>query len=119
MTATHYIFIDNTSSVQLSALKSAITGEYVNDAVVTMTLKDGDGNAVAGESWPIALQYVMDSNGNYIGAFSHEVAVADGESYVAEVDAVLTDGSRASWDEPVMALTRTAETQLKKWWPHG
>lgn len=117
MSATHYIFIGNTSSVQLNKLKSGVTGEYVNDAGVTMTLKDSEGNEVAGESWPVSLQYVTDSNGNYVGAFSHSIAVTDGEVYTAELQAVLSDGSRAFWTEPVTALVRSAESQLNRWWP--
>jgi len=117
MTAKHVIFLNNTGLVQLNGLKDAQTKTPINDAVVTITLKDADDVEVPGETWPVALSYVDGSDGNYSATFSDLIEVQDETDYTMSVTVTALDGSKASWDEPVTALVRSAENQLKRWWP--
>ena len=117
MTAKHFIFIDNTSSVQVKGLSSALDNSYINDAIVSITLKDLNGVDIEGESWPVILQYTDGSNGDYTGSFSHDISVEDGTEYIGMIVATLVDGSRGEWPEPVKALTGSRENKLNRWWP--
>lgn len=117
MSAKHFVFIDNTSNVKLKSLRSAADDSYLDNAIVTMTLKDSAGSDVTGQVWPITLDYVATSNGDYTGTFAHGVALVEHDEYIAEILAILPDGSQAKWNEPVEALIRDKESQLQKWWP--
>ncbi len=117
MTAKHIIFLKNTGLVQINGLKDALTKTPVNDAVATVTLKELDGSEVSGETWPVSLSYLAGSDGNYAATFSDSVAILDEGDYIMEVSAIAPDGSKASWEEPVTAMIRSTENQLKKWWP--
>jgi hypothetical protein len=117
MTAKHYIYLANSTTVKLEGLESSVDASYVNDATVEMTIKDAQGNNVAGETWPLSMVYVTASNGNYLGEVSHALALVDGAEYSASITATVPGGSRAEWVEPLAALIRTRETQALKWWP--
>lgn len=111
MSALQFIFLDNTSNVKLKGLQSAIDDSYINDATVVMTLKDPGGVDVVGETWPMTMQYQAGTNGNYSGSFSHQATLVENDEYEALIVATLTDGSRAQWVEPVLALVRNNNSQ--------
>lgn len=105
-----FVFLDNTSSVLLKGLNAS--GSPINDATVTVTLKDREDNLVTGESWPVTLTYVTDSEGDYKGAFSADVDVEKNKEYTAHIVAVAPDGSRFSRKTTVMAVDRDDEGQV-------
>lgn len=50
------IFYHNNSNViEVQGLRNAITEEYVNDADITATMTDLEGNELDGETWPLTL----------------------------------------------------------------
>lgn len=51
--------------IELDALRNGITGDYINDATVTVTIVDPDDNELTGQSWPTTMDYVNGSNGKY------------------------------------------------------
>lgn len=64
----------------------------INDATVDVTLKDADGNEIAGETWPIAMNYVSTSDGRYTATLTHELEVEVNASVFAHGSATGTDG---------------------------
>lgn len=108
----HIIYKDNTSTVELRGLSNSVDGQWVNDAIVTMTLKDLSGNLVGGQTWPITLSYIANSRGRYTGSFSHLAEVVPGTTYEATISAILQSGSEARWTEPILAKERGKQQQL-------
>lgn len=98
------IFLDNTTSVKLLGLQA--DGQFINDATVALTLTDSAGDPVVGETWPAALQYVADSNGDYKGTVSHLVDVTKNKEYTALITAEAPDGSHAKWTTTVVPVER-------------
>jgi len=65
--------------VHLTGLQMA-DGTIINNAVVTATLEDDDGNAVD-VGGPIPFTYVANSAGNYDGIIPHTAAMTEGQAY--------------------------------------
>lgn len=83
---------DNTHLIELIDLKDDVAGTYINNATVTAVLKDDDGEEIAGASWPLTLNYVASSNGEYRGVLSHELETTVGARLWAEVTAAAVAG---------------------------
>lgn len=77
----------------------------VENADVEITLYDPDGNAVAGESWPLAMPHIED--GLYRGLPSVDVVVTDGAGYTAHIIARVLGVKAADIEVPVVVETRT------------
>lgn len=80
------VYVANTNVIELSGLKSAIEDDFVNDATVTVTVKDEAGAEVAGQSWPETMAYVASSDGLYRGIIEDDVELTAGTTYVAHVE---------------------------------
>ncbi|MDX8513529.1 hypothetical protein [Mesorhizobium captivum] len=100
------VYVGNTNIIELTGLKSAVEGTYVNDADVTVTVKDADGNAVAGQTWPAAMTYVAASNGNYRGILEDDLALVDGTTYFAHIDADAGANRIGHWEFAFVPKTR-------------
>lgn len=98
----------NTSVVKLEGVRNVLTGEYVTDASVTVRIQDGQGADVSGPSWPIAMQYQAESNGDYYGVVPHDAGMAVGVTYRALVVATLPGGERGEWEDDVHVESRGA-----------
>lgn len=101
-------YLGNTNTLRLDGLRLLGEDTYADDATVTATVKDADGNAVTGQSWPVALAYVAGSDGRYEGALSHQLALEDGAEYVAEIAAEAASGAIGFWEFPFVASVRRA-----------
>ena len=81
-------FLDlNNNCVKLSGLVDKISGDFVNDAVVSVTIKDGDTLLVTAQAMP----YVAASDGVYRTVILSTVVMPDLVTVI--VDAVAGDGS--------------------------
>lgn len=100
-------FVANTNLLELIGLTSAIEDEFINDATVTVTIKDGVGNNVTGATWPLAMDYVTASDGNYRTILTHELAFAHNAKYVAAIDADGGTNRIGHWEFPFRPATRT------------
>lgn len=69
------------------------SGAYINDGVVTGSLKDASGNAVANATG-IEFLYVADSDGNYEAVIPNSADLLEGREYTLHVTAE-KDGIRA------------------------
>ena len=81
----------NDNCVTLNALLDKVSGNYVNDAVVTVTVKDSDEVVLINAQ---AMPYVASSNGVYRTVIaSTEDLGNDGDIVSVEVNAEAGDGS--------------------------
>lgn len=101
------IYVSNDNLVQNpTPMRRSSTGAYVNDATVTMTLKDSTGSGVSGAS-SLTLGYVADSNGLYQGTIPYTVSLTAGAVYTLEITG--TSGSNhAFWVLSVSVVNRTS-----------
>ncbi len=80
-------FVANTNVLELNGLRSEIEDAYINNATVTVTVKDADGTAVAGESWPMTMDYVLSSDGDYRAIMSATLPFVAKAKYTAFIEA--------------------------------
>lgn len=91
------LLIRNDQTVKVLGLQDEISGDYINNATVTARIKDKQGRDVAGETWPITLQYIAASDGNYHGNFDDGIELIVGKIYIVEIAADAGGGLKAFW----------------------
>lgn len=93
------LLISNDQTVKLLGLKDQISGDYINGLVdaVTAHLKTKDGSSVAGETWPITLDYIAGSDGEYQANFDDAIELQNNRSYVVEIAVDAGGGLKAFW----------------------
>lgn len=92
------LYLDNDSVLEVDRLKNELTGAFLSDATVTVTLVEkSSGEPVAGETWPKPMDYVADSSGLYRATLPYTLALAAGARYDAVITADGGDGLRARW----------------------
>lgn len=92
------IFVGNTCLLELVELLDTQTGGYINDATVTVTIVDSDGNEVSGETFPLTMSYVSSSDGLYRCTLLHGLGFTAGHTYTAQITATDT-ASRVFYGE--------------------
>lgn len=100
------LLISNDNLLELRGLQDATDLSYVNDATVSATLTDLDGNAVSGQGFPVTLNYVAASNGIYRATLQDGLALRRGKIYQCTVDAVSGGGITAQFVIRARALDR-------------
>jgi hypothetical protein len=99
------LYIGNDSVLAID-LRNDLTNTAINDATVTVQVKDTAGADVAGETWPKALAYVDGSKGLYRVTLPHTLALVAGGRYVATIVADAGIGLHATWDVECVARAR-------------
>src|SRR5512143_1733125 len=102
-------YVGNTNDLELTGLKSDAEDTYLNDATITVTVKDAAGNSVAGEEWPATMTYVDGSNGDYVLGLTYLLELVGGAKYTAVIDADASDTSAeryGHWEFPFTAQVR-------------
>lgn len=79
------LYVDNDNNVGLDGLVNPVDGEYVNDAVVELTLLDASGVELTGQAWPLTLVYVTASNGDYEGIIESTVVAVAGATGTMQI----------------------------------
>lgn len=102
------LYIGNTMVLEVTGVKFDGETEYLNDATVEATIKDSNHHEVAGQTWPLTLDYVADSDGNYKGTLSSGLELLERKSYDVELT-ITKDLNRGFWKEAVKAEYRTFE----------
>lgn len=102
------VYVGNTNVIELSGLKSAIEDSFVNDAEVTVTVKDEAGTNVTGQTWPLTLTSIdgTDPEGNYRGILKATIELTDGETYYAHIDANAGTDRVGHWEFAFKPKTR-------------
>jgi len=93
----HVLFEGNDMVLEVSALRNEVSGGFLNNATVTVSLKTSAGVAVSGSSWPLALSYVAASDGAYRATLADTLELTPGSRYLAEIIADGGAGLRAKW----------------------
>lgn len=57
----------------------------INDATVTVELKDRNGVNIAGQVWPLTCDYIADSDGRYEGVLDESLGLPAGSGTVAYI----------------------------------
>lgn len=103
------VFILNTNTLFLEGLHEAdrtSDEDFVTDAEVSATLLDADGEEIAGQTWPVTLDYVADSEGDYTASLSADLDVDEDDEGTIVVD--FTSGSKTGRIErPCRFIKRT------------
>ena len=80
-----YINCDNRISTRV---RNTDTGEWVNDATVTVTLRNAAGSEVSGGNvWPATMSYKAGSDGLYQAVFQNGLSLTANAKYTATIDA--------------------------------
>lgn len=81
-------------------------GVAVNDATVEVTMYDTSDVEVTGETWPLSLVYVTDSDGEYEETTNPISGITAGQMYKVVVNAVGSDNLEGTWTHWATATTR-------------
>ncbi len=102
------IYIDNDNLIELIGLKDIALDTYVNDAAVAITLTDSAGDSVVGQSWPVTLNYVAGSDGDYRATLEDGLTLSVGGKYTAVVTADAGGDLLGKWTVKAVARVRGA-----------
>ena len=103
------VYVENDNVITLVGLKNKVSGAWINDATVTVTLLDEYGTEVSGQSWPATLSYVAASNGEYQATLEDVLNLSPDVEYIAKVTADGGVGLKGVWEEPLSSVTRTTD----------
>lgn len=106
MSDVHILFEGNDMVLEVSALRNEVTGAFLNNATVSVSLSDSEGNPVDGNAWPLALEYVSGSDGIYRVTLADTLALTADARYLAELIADAGAGLRAKWVSDCVCRTR-------------
>jgi hypothetical protein len=99
------LFMQSDNLIEVSGVKNVATDAYLNSATVTVTLKDaGTDINLSGQSWPLTLSYVPESNGNYRGTITNDVLTTSGQRLKAAVSVDAGEGLSRYWEIPVVSV---------------
>ena len=102
------LIVDNSIYVQHVLTNPTQDPIYVNDATVTVTIKDSNGDNVAGETWPVDMDYVAASDGIYRATLAPNSNIEVDSIYTIEIDATGNgDGLVGKWEHSVKAKKRS------------
>lgn len=90
-------YVGNTNLLELIGLTDQITDQFINDATVTGTIVDSEGNEVDGVVWPLSMPYVSGSDGDYRASVSDDAEFIAGNCYIAQVTATKTGDVIGYW----------------------
>jgi hypothetical protein len=96
---------DNDHGIVLRGLNNGLSGAYVNNATVQVTLRNAGGAELSGISWPVTLVYESGSNGDYIATLDKALDVAPRDRITAKITAV-SGTLDAQWDEQINVTKR-------------
>jgi hypothetical protein len=97
------VYISNDNDIVVNGLSKQSDGSFINDAVLTATIYDASGNALANGS-NLAVPYVASSNGNYRGTIpstgGSAVAFTAGQTYRVHIAGSNYGFSTDLWFQP-------------------
>lgn len=104
-------FVANTNILELRGLKDALTGAFINNAVVSVSdIQHEDGGGIGPVSGsPFAMDYVTGSDGVYRGVLSNMLPFLAGECYIAFIEADAGADRVGHYEFKFKPLTRTSK----------
>ena len=103
-------FVLNTNVLDLIGLKSHIEDLFINDATVTVIIKDKAGEEIGGTVWPITMDYVPASDGDYRAILPASLSFIPNKTFTAFIQAEGGGERIGHWEMPIKPLTRTGLT---------
>jgi hypothetical protein len=103
------IYYGNDNILEARELTNAASGDYVNDATVTVTLETADGVEVTGDTWPKAMGYVSGSDGKYRATLLDTLTITVGTKYVAKISANAGADLQGYWEVTLRCKMRTED----------
>lgn len=93
------LLIGNDQTIEVIGLKDEVSGDFINGLIdaVTAHIKNRDGSSVGGETWPVTLDYITDSDGNYRGNLDDAMELVNNRKYVIEIRVDAGAGLKAFW----------------------
>ena len=100
-----YLYIDNQNIVELSELRDIIDLGAIEDATVTVTIKDTmTESPIDGQAWPTEM--IHTENGTYLAVLSPDLEIKPNNQYLAVIDATTTGNVKGHWELRVTAKVR-------------
>lgn len=100
------LFFKNSNILRVTGLKDGLTGAFLNAATVTATVTTLGGAELLGGTWPVTLDYVPASDGDYEVALLSTLNVEVKQRYIAEISAAQS-GKTAFWSFGFTVVNRT------------
>lgn len=100
------LWINNDNTISVKGLHDPTSGSFMNDATISLTLTDSQDIPVTGQAFPVVVDYIADSDGNYQATLENTLNLTDGASYIAVVTATSASGINAEWQLPAVARIR-------------
>jgi hypothetical protein len=92
------LYIKSDNLIEVQGLQNAISLAYLNGATVRVTLADAKtGTNIAGETWPLTLDYFAASNGDYRAVLVDTLVVTEGQRVLATITADAGAGLHREW----------------------
>lgn len=98
------LYVGNDHRLTVDQLRDT-DDQYINSATIEATLIDSASNEVEGQTWPLSLSYVEDSDGKYEGILDDAMELQDGENYTLIINTVDGD-SVGHWELEITATIR-------------
>ena len=102
------IYLSNDNLLSVANLRNSSSGSFMNDATVTATLKDTGGTNVSGQTFPVTLSYIAESDGNYQTTLENTLVMTEDTTYITTITATSSSGLYAEWEMTLTAKKRTA-----------
>ena len=101
---------NNDNLLTLTDLKDAANEININGASVSVTVVDAaTEDEIVGETWPVTMSYVNESNGTYRATLSHELVVDNQQVLIGIVTVDAGEGLYMSLRVPILVLEREGE----------
>lgn len=100
------IYWQNDTLLELTGLKDEAADTFVNDATVTARVKTQGGVDVAGQSWPLTLAYLAESDGIYQGVLEAALDVDINDRLNVEVTVAAPGSLEAFFKIPAVVRQR-------------
>lgn len=100
------IYISNDNTIELHNVTNSVTGVADTGATVTVTLTDGSGTEVTGQTWPTTMAWDA-TDSVYRASLNAEMSLRRGGTYIASISATGSAGELASWELQVKAQPRS------------
>jgi hypothetical protein len=99
------LYIGNSMFLRAEGVKFENEETFLNDGLVEATVKNLNGTDVSGQTWPLTLDYITDSDGNYQGVLSNQLELTERKDYHVFLT-VTKDANVGHWKETVTAQYR-------------
>lgn len=104
MASPETIYIMSHNIIEVTGVMNAATDTFLNGADVTLTLLDTvSGEAIVGQTWPLALTYIAGSDGDYRGTILDSIELSANQNLMAEVIVDAGAGLKRYWQRPCIA----------------